>query len=70
MKQAAALSAIADVAEAEQGAFMAAAPAQADVAPSVAPVTPDDRAAHLEAPAPAKPKEFGRRKRGPKKPKG
>jgi glycine/D-amino acid oxidase-like deaminating enzyme len=65
VQQAAALGAIADVAEAEQRA-------QGDY---VAPVTPDDRAAHLEAPAPAKPKDFkpkdfGRRKRGPKKPKG
>jgi hypothetical protein len=68
VKQAAALNAIADVAEAEQEAFIAAAPAE--LAPSVAPVTPDDRAAHLEAPAPTKPKEFGRRKRGPRQPKG
>jgi hypothetical protein len=60
VQQAAALGAIADVAEAEQRA-------QGDY---VAPVTPDDRAAHLEAPAPAKPKDFGRRKRGPKRPKG
>lgn len=59
-QQAAALSAIADVAEAEQEAQGA----------YVAPITADDRAAHLEAPAPAKPKDFGRRKRGPKKPKG
>ena len=56
-KHAAALSAIAEVAEAEQGAY-------------VAPVTAEDRAAHLEAPAPAKPKEFGRRKRGPRQPNG
>jgi hypothetical protein len=54
-----ALSAIADVAEAEQ----------ATQGTYVAPVTPDDRAAHLEAPAPARPKDFGRRKGGPKKPK-
>jgi glycine/D-amino acid oxidase-like deaminating enzyme len=69
-KQTAALSAIADVAEAEQGAFMPPPPAQAKVAaaPDVVPPTPDDRAAHLEAPAPAQPKEFGRRKGKGRKP--
>ena len=65
-KQAAALSAIAEVAEAEQEAFSATAPARAEGAPSVAPVTADDRAAHLET----KPKEFGRRKGKRRKPKG
>jgi gamma-glutamylputrescine oxidase len=61
-KQAAALSALADVAEAEQGAMM-------PHIGSVAPPTADDRAAHFEAPTPAQPKEFGRRKGARRKPK-
>ncbi|HZT24666.1 MAG TPA: FAD-dependent oxidoreductase [Pseudolabrys sp.] len=63
-EQTAALAAIADVAEAEQQAFTASAPRPAEtMTPTIAPVISADMGEPL-------PKEFGRRKRRLRKPKG